>query len=630
MATQKRRFGLWAKLVIAIVVAGTVPIVIGLSVAYIRGSAELQEVIGASFQALAQDSASKVDAEIRHVIVADRLLARQVLKDPEIREHLLTNKQGLQEIPTPSEVGWPSISDDNTIRASWITGPGYGPLGPNTQNPARTGDDTAPTTAISGLQLSGEPQQYLIRVSTPIQETDTQVLLGWLHRDHIVKNLFDPLIYPVRFGNTGHVMLIDNQGAIVSCPLLITGSRIDDLQLVKRVAQQQAGWITAENDGHGGRKFSIIGYAPLPMVNELLHAGVSWHMFVWQDSKEIFAPANSLLVGVALAGLLAIGVLGILGYYASRRILNPIRRLSQEATRIAGGDLNQKLDIHTGDEIEDLADRFDDMRVQLGQLIGKLEEKVEERTRELQEAQTEKDRVMQKLIQTEKVSAIGTMASGIGHEINNPLYAILGMAEAIRDEKDISLCNQYGEDILKNTRHIAEIVKNLSGYVRPANQQDFELIDVNEKITEAIAMAQRSLLSDRIEIRKSLEPIPAVSAKSEEIVQVFFNIIRNGIQAIDGAGHLEVSSGVKDSKVWVKIQDSGEGIPASHLSKIFDPFFTTKDPDQGEGMGLYIVQQIVKKYDGSINLESQQGEGTVCIIQFPAVEKSEEERNNDS
>ncbi|MDJ0955978.1 MAG: sensor histidine kinase [Arenicellales bacterium] len=625
VAAQKRRLGLWGKLVIAILLAGSVPIVIGLSVAYVRGTTELQEVIGASFKALAEESASKVDAEIRHVIAADRALAVQAASDPQIRGHLAKFERG----PEATDINWPEISDNNgTIHASWVSGPARGPIGSDQKNPAGTSEAAPPMPAISGLQLSGEPQRYLIRVATPILEADTQTMLGWLHRDHIVKSVFDPLIYPARFGNTGHVMIIDNQGAIVSCPLLITGSRIEDLQLVKRVAQKEAGWITAENDGHGSRKFSIIGHAPLPEVNELLHAGVSWHMFVWQDTQEIFAPARSLLVGVALAGLLAIGVLGILGYYSGRRILNPIRRLSQEATRIASGDLNQKLDIRTGDEIEDLANRFDDMRVQLGQLIGKLEEKVEERTRELQEAQDEKDRVMQKLIQAEKVSAIGTMASGIGHEINNPLYAIHGMAEAIRDEKDISLCNEYGEDILKYTKHIAEIVKNLSGYIRPATQHDMESVDVNGKLTEAITMAQRSLLSDRIEIKKDFSSVPPISAKSEEIMQVFFNVIRNGIQAIDGVGRLEVSSRVDDGKVWIRIKDSGAGIPAEHLGKIFDPFFTTKDPDQGEGMGLYIVQQIVKKYDGSIHLDSQQGVGTVCTIQFPIAEKSQEKHND--
>lgn len=620
MEMKKYRFGLWSKLILAILIAGTVPIVIGLSVAYVRGNKELQEVIGTSFRALAEESASKVDAEIQRMIRADRLLAQQSLADSAARAFLLGNPGGEGNLKAGTGSNWPlAPSDTNAVHASWITRAAQG-LDENT-----TGiyERAAATPMISGLQLGGEPARYLIRVSTPI--VNANALIGWLHRDHIVKTLFDPLIYPTRFGDTGHVMLIDNLGAIVSCPLLVTGSHIDDRRLIQRVAQREAGWISAENDGHGGRNFSIIGHAPLPGTNELLRAGMSWHMFVWQDSHEIFAPARSLLIGVALAGILAVGLLGILGFYASRRILNPIRRLGDEAKRIAGGDLNQKLDIRTGDEIEELAGRFDDMRIQLRQLIGNLEEKVEERTVELKQAQSEKDRVMQKLIQTEKVSAIGTMASGIGHEINNPLYAILGMAEAVRDEKNISVCNKYGEDIIKYSKHISEIVKNLSGYIRPASRHDLERVDVNDQLMEAIAMAQRPLLDDRIEIKESLVKVPMISAKSEEVLQVFFNVIRNGVQAIKGTGRVDVSSGLQNGMVQVRIVDTGAGITAEHLGKIYDPFFTTKDPDQGEGMGLYIVQQIVKKYEGSIKLDSQPGRGATCIIQFPVADNTEEE-----
>src|SRR4030065_1527246 len=112
------------------------------------------------------------------------------------------------------------------------------------------------------------------------------------------------------------------------------------------------------------------------------------------------------------------------------------------------------------------------MRIQLRQRIETLEDKVEERTRELRDNQAEKDRVMEQLIQAEKVTAIGTMVSGIGHEINNPLYVIMGRAEAIRDEKDISACNEYARDIIKHTKHISAIVKNLSGYIRPVSQHE--------------------------------------------------------------------------------------------------------------------------------------------------------------
>jgi len=246
-----------------------------------------------------------------------------------------------------------------------------------------------------------------------------------------------------------------------------------------------------------------------------------------------------------------------------------------------------------------------------------LEELVEERTRELHETQVEKERVVEQLIQTEKMAAIGTLVSGVGHEINNPLYLILGMAEAIGDETDISECRRYSQDIIKCTRQIAEIIKNFSGYIRPTSEHELEQVDVNEQLSEALSMAGRSSLSDRVEIRKNLEAVANILAKPEEIQQVFFNIIRNGIQAMDGKGSLEISSLQQGDRVQIQIQDRGSGMHEERLAKIFDPFFSTKGPDEGDGLGLYIVQQIVKKYDGTISVESQEGTGTTFTIQFP-------------
>jgi signal transduction histidine kinase len=404
--------------------------------------------------------------------------------------------------------------------------------------------------------------------------------------------------------------------------MLATGSQIVDRThtFIASITGNASGWITAENDGHGQLVFSIIGHAPLTGVNAVLQKGKSWHMFVWQDSREIFAPVTNLLLGVAIAGLLALGLLVGMGYYASRRIVEPIRKLRQGANRIAAGDLSKPLAIHTGDEIEELAGEFEKMRIQLRQHIGSLEEKVEERTRELVESQAEKERVMERLIQTEKVAAIGTMASGIGHEINNPLYVISAMAEAARDEKDITACNAYGRDILKYANEIAAIVKNLSGYTKPAGRHELEKVDVQEKLAEAIAMAKLSRLDDRIEIRQNFAPVPEISATPEEIKQVFFNIIRNGIQAMSGKGILDLSTSLENDQVCIRIKDMGHGIKKENIGKIFDPFFTTKGPDEGEGLGMYIVQKIVNKYDGAITVDSEEGKGTTFTIRFPVGE----------
>jgi signal transduction histidine kinase len=228
-----------------------------------------------------------------------------------------------------------------------------------------------------------------------------------------------------------------------------------------------------------------------------------------------------------------------------------------------------------------------------------------------------KEQAEHALIQAEKMAAISMLASGIGHEINNPLYAILGAAEAIRDGNDLSRCREHGQDIITYCKHIAEITKNLSGYILPAEKHGLEPVDVNETISEAVSMARPSLLTQDIEIIERLRPVEEISAKSEDVQQAFFNIIRNGLQAIGRKGTLEIDSRQKGNLVSVRIWDSGAGIPANHLARIYDPFFTTKGPDEGEGLGLFVVQQIVKKYAGTIDFESEVGKGTLCTIEFP-------------
>lgn len=246
-----------------------------------------------------------------------------------------------------------------------------------------------------------------------------------------------------------------------------------------------------------------------------------------------------------------------------------------------------------------------------------LEELVAERTRELREAQREKERVLEHLIQAEKMTAVGTLVSGIGHEINNPLYVVLAAAEALADEQDLARCRAYGQEILRQARNIAEIVKNLSRYARPGARHDLQRVDINASVASAVRLARRTLRSDRIEIKTTMGAAPEILARSEEIQQVMFNIIRNAMQAIAGEGLIEIRTWQEGDRVSVRIQDTGRGIPHEHLKRVFDPFFTTKGPDEGEGLGLYIARQIVTRYGGRIEVENAAAGGARFVIQFP-------------
>ncbi len=199
------------------------------------------------------------------------------------------------------------------------------------------------------------------------------------------------------------------------------------------------------------------------------------------------------------------------------------------------------------------------------------------------------------LIQAEKMAALGTLASGIGHEINNPLYAILGAAEAIRDGGDLDLGQEHAKDIIGYCKHIGEIIKNLAGYSQPAEKHGLEPVDVNAALAEALSMAQLTLRAETIETEQHLAAVPAISAKSEDVQQAFFNVIRNALQAMGREGILRIESLEQGGQISIRIGDTGSGIAQADMARIYDPFFTTKGPDEGEGIGLFVVRQIVKK-----------------------------------
>jgi len=255
----------------------------------------------------------------------------------------------------------------------------------------------------------------------------------------------------------------------------------------------------------------------------------------------------------------------------------------------------------------------------------RLEELVAERTRELRAAQQEKEQVLEHLIQPEKMTAVGTLVSGIGHEINNPLYVILAAAEALADEQDPAQCRAYGREVFRQAKNIAEIVKNLSRYAQPGARHDLRLVDVNASVAGAVSLARRAMRDNRIEIRTTTNVVPEILAKSEEIQQVIFNIVRNAMQAIAGTGLVEIHTGREGDRVVILIQDSGSGIPEKNLKRIFDPFFTTKGPDQGEGLGLYIVRQIVTRYRGTIDVENAPEGGARFSIRFPIADSKNAE-----
>ena len=230
---------------------------------------------------------------------------------------------------------------------------------------------------------------------------------------------------------------------------------------------------------------------------------------------------------------------------------------------------------------------------------------------------TEEQRLQDQLIQSEKLAGIGILASGVAHEINNPLSGIIGMAEIVLEEAS-STQKAYMEDILNCAQRINEIVSGLRSYSRAARKTDQSPLDMNEILEDSLKMVRLAAKMNPVEVIKKFEPVEKIEANAGQLQQVFVNLITNAFQAMNGReGRLVLSTRSSKDLVEVKVSDNGMGIPPQYLKKIFDPFFTTKNPGEGTGLGLNIVYRIITNYEGTIDVESKEGAGTTFTIKLP-------------
>jgi nitrogen-specific signal transduction histidine kinase/ribosomal protein S18 acetylase RimI-like enzyme len=230
---------------------------------------------------------------------------------------------------------------------------------------------------------------------------------------------------------------------------------------------------------------------------------------------------------------------------------------------------------------------------------------------------TQEKRLRRELIQSEKLAGIGTLASGIAHEINNPLYGIIGTAEIMLEDGPSSVkFKEYTEDIINYAQNAAEIIKDLTNYSRTGERVN-TLIDIREVIETSLKLAKRGMRFDEIKVEKKYEDTPLIEAHSNELQQVFLNLFINAVQAMDGEGTLLIKVKSKEGNLIVSVSDTGGGINEKDMDNVFNPFFTTKEPGKGTGLGLSIVYQIIHNMGGRVHVDSTVGHGTTFYLLLP-------------
>ena len=232
---------------------------------------------------------------------------------------------------------------------------------------------------------------------------------------------------------------------------------------------------------------------------------------------------------------------------------------------------------------------------------------------------TEKHRLEASLAQSEKLAAVGQLAAGVAHEINNPLTVIIANAQLLRrlipQDEDL---REMVDLIAKAGDRAAEVIHNLLDFARK-EQYQLTPVDVNDTLHSVLPLVQHELVTRSI--RLTFEPandLSPVLASRDNLQGVWLNLIMNAIDAIgEQEGEIRITTGQNQKDVMVRFVDTGVGIPPERIPRLFEPFYTTKEPGRGTGLGLSICHQVIKQHGGQILVDSQRGVGTTFTVLLP-------------
>ena len=319
----------------------------------------------------------------------------------------------------------------------------------------------------------------------------------------------------------------------------------------------------------------------------------------------------------------------VLTIFIPRMITKPIQSLFNAAQSVASGDYSVRLrDVKTSSEISTLVKAFNNMIDNIERNSGELQEKNEEimklleTTRrfnelleyEIAQATREVEEKHWELMKAEKLAAIGELATGVAHEVRNPLSGIGLALELMKDETENEEHKQTIKDILNEISRLERIVKGLFQLGHPKNIQLIECTP-NDIVERALNLVSMKAKEKGVTIKKELACGLSFHVDHEQIEQVILNLLINGIEATGVSGEIRVGTRSNNGSVEISVSDTGCGMPDEEMEKILQPFYSTKET--GTGLGLAISSRIVEAHKGKLHITSRVGEGSTFVVEIP-------------
>jgi len=367
----------------------------------------------------------------------------------------------------------------------------------------------------------------------------------------------------------------------------------DEREIRQRIAALRP-TLTILSLADGGRLLDVMVPAFGPTGQHLVSVRyLISYASVDRRMEQMRSGFTRLLLGVAAASLLLVAL-------AARGITRPLKQLTWGALAIAGGDLGTRIPASRGDELGELAEAFNTMAASLAS--------------NREELLT----VQQQLLRNERLAAIGQMAAGISHEIDNPVGVILGYAELLLEDLDDG--DPRREDVLMIVDECRRCKRITGGLLNLARHRDGERrpVGLNALVESVVDTLGPQPLFRHIDLKIESVSSPAVLGDPDQLRQILVNLLLNAAQALAGTGHVTLRVSSQDGMGIVEVFDSGPGIPTELQEKIFDPFFTTKPGGEGTGLGLAICRRLAEDHGGHLTLFSPP-RGAGFRLEIPAI-----------
>jgi signal transduction histidine kinase len=329
--------------------------------------------------------------------------------------------------------------------------------------------------------------------------------------------------------------------------------------------------------------------------------------------EAIFAKVKKIQMGILILLIFFSLAIMIFIYFVSNLFVQQLMRLLEAIQKIRQGDLSARVGVQDQDELGKVCTGFN----QMAEVLEKTTVSRDALAKEIEE----RKRLEQMMLQAEKMSAIGQLAGGVAHEINNPLGVILGFAQNV--VKRIQPGDPFEmplKSIEREAVRCKNLVQDLLTFSR-VGKTEKESVDLKESIEGALSLVLAQSKVKNVDLTREFSEVPRIMANKTQVQQIVINLCNNAMDAMPKGGkifvRLQKANREGQEGIEIQVQDNGQGIPPEIQSKIFNPFFTTKEIGKGTGLGLSLVFEIVSKHNGKIFLDSEVGKGTTFHVFLP-------------